>query len=109
MSDTIIRRVAVALNSSRPIIGLAEMTRCPRATARSWTSGHRRPPIAILKLLQHELRRRQEELLALIPELDHIVMKREHEPRHRTGFCMIDPTTGLDKRNKSGRPRRKIS
>jgi hypothetical protein len=108
MPDTVIRHAARALNPDRPIMTLAELARRPRATARSWATGHRRPPIWTLKILRDMLKDRQGTLFALIRELDYVISKRECEPQHRTGFCTIDPATGRDKRNRLGRPKRSI-
>jgi hypothetical protein len=106
MSDTVIRRSARALDPYRPIMTLTELARAPRSTARSWATGHRRPSVAVLKTLRDMLRERQSMLSTLIPELDQLIIKREYEPVHRTGFCTIDQSTGRDKRNRLGRPKR---
>jgi hypothetical protein len=109
MSDTLIRQAAFALNPDRPIMMLADLARRPRSTARSWASGHRRPPIAVLKMLRDALNHRQSTLFALLRELDHIIMKREVEPKRRTGFNEIwqrdgPGSTPPDGRNRRGRP-----
>ncbi len=108
MSDTVIRRAARALNPDRPVMAFAEKFRRPRSTAKSWITGGRRPPLWTLKILRDMLNDRQGALFALIHELDYVISKRECEPRHRTGFCTIDPATGQDKRNRLGRPRKRI-
>ena len=92
-----------ALSPDRPIKLLTQLARCPRATARSWVTGHRRPPIYVLKLLRVVIRG---EGTGLELELEYEIRKRENEPRHLTGFCQIDPATGRDKRNRLGRPKR---
>lgn len=104
MSDTLIRRAARALNPDRPLVMLTERFQCPRSTVKSWSSGRRRPPIWVLKLLREMLKVRQSDLFRLIDDLDHHVLTREQEPRHRTGFYTVDPATGLDRRNRLGRP-----
>jgi hypothetical protein len=106
MSDTVIRRSARALNPYRPIMTLTELARTPRSTARSWATGHRRPSIAVLEALRDVLKERQSIVSALLLELNDLIQKREREPVHRTGFCTIDQSTGLDKRNRLGRPKR---
>ena len=58
--------------------------------------------------LPEAIKERHSVLLALMPALDHAIFKRECEPKHRTGFNLIDPLTGLDKLNRRGRPRRVI-
>ena len=110
MSDTLIRHAFRALNPDRPIATLARLTRRPRSTARSWARGHRRPPIAVLKMLRDALKERHAAFLALMPQLDHTIMKREFEPKHRTGFNEIRPRDGpgsipRDGRSRRGRPK----
>ena len=75
MSDKLIRHVARALNPDRPISALAELAKRPRSTARSWTSGRRRPPVAVLKALLEAIKERHSALLALMPVLDHAILK----------------------------------
>jgi hypothetical protein len=112
MSDTVIRRAARALNPDRPIMTLAELPRersstskrGRRSTAKSWANGHRRPPIAALKVLLDLLKHRRATLYQLIPELEYVIMQREREPKHASGFMVRDPLTGQDKRNRRGRP-----
>jgi len=108
MSDTVIRRAARVLNPDKPIMALAELGRVPRSTAKSWATGRRRPPIWVLTILRDLLTDRQAALSQLIPELEYVIIQREREPMHRTGFNLKDPVTGLDKRNRRGRPRRAI-
>ena len=103
---SIIRDVLRALSPDHPIKLLARLAGCPRATARSWVTGHRRPPISVLKLLRDVIRG---EGTGLELELEYEIRKREYEPKHLTGFCQIDPTTGRDKRNRLGRPRRPVN
>jgi hypothetical protein len=62
-------------------------------------TGRRRPPISVLKLLRSVI---EGQRTALEGELDYEIRRREHEPRHLTGFCQIDPLTGWDKRNRHG-------
>jgi hypothetical protein len=103
MAWSLIRDAARALSPDRPIMLLARLGGCPRATAKSWATGRRRPPISVLKLLRESVQGRR---TGLEGELDHEIRKREYEPKHRTGFNLIDPLTGFDKRNRLGRPRR---
>src|SRR5262245_1976979 len=86
MSDTVSRRATRALNPDRPIAVLVQLARGPRSTVRSWVTGHRRPPLPMLKLLRARMRDRQSDLGTLGLELDDIIRKREYEPTHRTGF-----------------------
>ena len=106
MSDTVLRYAARALNPDRPLMAFAEIVRRPRSTVKSWSTGRRRPPIWTLKILRDMLNARQGALVVLIRELDYNIAKRESEPRHRTGFCTIDPATGHDKRNRLGRSKK---
>ena len=50
-------------------------------------TGHRRPPISVLKLLRDVIRG---EGTGLEWELEYEIRKREYEPKHLTGFCQID-------------------
>ena len=106
MSASVIRSAARALNPDKPIRTLASLVHCPRPTAKAWANGHRRPPVVVLKILRDLLKNRQAALLQLIDALEYVIMQREREPKHRTGFNLIDPLTGMDRRNRLGRPRR---
>jgi hypothetical protein len=106
MTDTLIRRAARALNPDRPIITLAGLRRSPRPTAKSWATGHRRPPIWVLQFLQAHLHARR--LSPLADDIEALIMQRDREEREdkpRTGFWIVDPATGLNKANRLGRPR----
>lgn len=111
MSDTLIRRAARALNPDRPIITLAGLACGRRSTAKSWATGRRRPSVATLKILRELLKDRQADLFQLIPQLDYLIVQREHAPTRRTGFNEIRERDGpgsipRDGRNRFGRPRR---
>jgi hypothetical protein len=111
MPDTVIRAAARALNPDRPIVILAGLARGRRSTAKSWATGHRRPSIAVLKILRDALKERQAAIGQLVPALDHVILKREIEPIQRTGFNEIKVRDGpgsipRDARNRRGRPRR---
>ena len=106
MSDTLIRRAARALSPDRPVMTLAVLGRSPRPTAKSWATGHRRPPIWLLHFLQAHLRTRR--LSPLADEIEALIVQRdreEHKDKPRTGFWIIDPATGQNKANRLGRPR----
>jgi hypothetical protein len=47
MAHTWIRDIARTLSPEQPIMFLAQLARCPRATAKSWATGHRRPPLYV--------------------------------------------------------------
>jgi hypothetical protein len=104
MTNTIIRHAARELSPTRPIAFIAETVRCPRPTAKSWYTGHRRSPIWVLELLRDL--GRMKGLISLERELEHQIRKREYEPKRRTGFWIIDPLTGQNKSNRRGRPKR---
>jgi hypothetical protein len=123
MSATVIRSAARALNPDRPIMVLAGLARARargattktwrRSTAKSWATGHRRPPIATLKILLDLLKDRRAALYQLIPELEYVITLREREPPRRTGFNEIRVRDGpgsmpRDGRNRLGRPRRAV-
>jgi hypothetical protein len=110
MSDTVIRQAARALNPNRPIMTLVDLARRPRSTVRSWTSGHRRPSIAVLKILRDALTERQAYIGQLVPELEHVIMNRERESPRLTGFNEVRERDGpgsipRDGRNRLGRPK----
>jgi hypothetical protein len=106
MTDTLIRLAARALNPDRPIMTLAAFRRSPRPTAKSWATGHRRPPIWVLQFLQAHLRARQFPTLA--DKLEALIVQREWERKRkpRIGFWIVDPATGQNKANRLGRPRK---
>jgi hypothetical protein len=85
---------------------LAGLARGRRSTAKSWATGHRRPSIATLKILCDLLKERRADLYQLIPELECLIMLREREPPRARGFMLCDPTTGMDRRNRLGRPKK---
>jgi hypothetical protein len=101
-----VRWAARELSRDRPIKLLVELARCPRPTAKAWYTGHRRPPIWILQRLHEVALDRQ--LRDLAGQLAYYIYEREREPRHARGCMVIDPATGLDKRNRRGRPRRAV-
>jgi hypothetical protein len=106
MSDTVIRRAALALNPHRPIMTLAGLAGGRRSTAKSWATGYRRPSVETLKILCNLLKERRADLCQLIPELEYLIMLREREPPRARGFMIHDPLTGTDTRNRRGRPRK---
>jgi|SRR6516225_6837494 hypothetical protein len=109
MAWTLIRDIARMISHDRPIALLARLGGCPRATAKSWATGHRRPPIYVLKWLREIERDRG--WTGLGPELDCEIRKREYEPKFRSGFNEIRERDGpgstpRDGRNRLGRPKR---
>jgi hypothetical protein len=105
--ETIIRRAARLLSVDAPNAALARVAGCPKATARAWISGRRRPPISLFGRLEEEFRQRITTQLATIAEMKHVVWLRGREPQPPLrGFFAIDPLTGRDKRNRLGRPKR---
>src|SRR6516162_8315726 len=87
MAQTLIRDVMRVLAPDRPIMQLARLAGRPRATAKSWATGHRRPPIYVLAMIREVMRDRPwtgQEL-----ELDYEIRNREREPKFLTGFNEI--------------------
>jgi len=123
MADTLIREAARALNRHRPISLLAHLAGRPRPSAKAWATGHRRPPIVVLKSVLEAIRQRQAECARTAPleerqtlsgaahELEEMIRKRSYEIRHLTGFNKVRERDGpgsvpRDARNRLGRPRR---
>jgi hypothetical protein len=109
MADTLIRRAARALDPGRPTWLLQSLCRSPRQTVRSWSTHHRRPPIAVLEIVREALKGRQALLVGLIAELDDHIAQRKREPILRRGFHEVRPRDGAgspprDARNRLGRP-----
>jgi hypothetical protein len=108
MAFILIGYVARELSPKRPVMFLAELARCPRATAKSWYTDHRRPRrLGILKLLRDLVYARGWTQLGR--DLDLHIREREDQPKHLSGFCSIDPLTRRDKRNRAGRPKRRMA
>jgi hypothetical protein len=113
MAWTLIRDVARLLSPDRPIMLLARLGGCSRATAKSWVTGHRRPPIYVLRLLR-DAAQSQAWRAGLLGELDYEIREREGEPpwkRRGPGFMEIRERDGpgstpRDGRNRLGRPKR---
>jgi len=99
-------RAARLLFAGMPTALLAGMARAPKATAKSWRQGRRRAPIRVVRQLLPLLQAHAAECNSLHRDIENWIFVREVEPRHRGGFCAIDPLTGLDKRNRRGRPSR---
>jgi hypothetical protein len=112
MSDTVIRAAARTLNPNQPTKMLAALANGRRSTGKSWATGHRRAPIVKLKILRDLLKERQAALFGLIAELELMVMRREVEPKRRTGFneIRVREPGGVprDGRNRRGRPKRAL-
>src|SRR5262249_17646492 len=66
---------------------LARAAGMAKSTARSWWR-HRRPVMAVLKLLHAELQRRGAECFSTLRQLDILTAKREGEPPRRRGFLL---------------------
>jgi hypothetical protein len=104
MTLNFIRWAARELNPHYPIKFLMELAQCPRATAKAWYCGHSRAPIWFLQTLRDAAQDRQ--LRDLAGQLDDHLKHREREPPRARGFMLLDPVTGMDKRNRGGRPRK---
>jgi hypothetical protein len=110
MAWTLIREVMRLLSPDRPIMQLARLGGCPRPTAKAWASGHRRPPIYVLRTVLEVAR---DHRTGLELELEYEIRKREYEPKHRTGFNTIRERDGpgsvpRDGPNRLGRPRNRL-
>src|SRR5438128_1363772 len=108
MAWTLIRDAARALSPDRPIMLLSRLSGRPRPTVKSWATGHRRPPIFVLRVLRDVIQS-QGRRTGLEGELDYEIRRREYEPKHRTGFNLIRERDGpgsipRDGRNRLGRP-----
>ena len=106
--ETLIGRAAIALNAHAPNRAIADVVRRPRGTVRAWLTGRRRPPLPVLEQIQEALCERARTLWALAnDELSVELWRRRREPkRPPSGFLVIDSKTGMDRRNRRGRPRR---
>jgi hypothetical protein len=92
------------LNPDNPIKLIVQLAHCPRPTAKAWYTGHRRPPVWFLWRLHDVVRDRK--LWGLAGQLAYYISQREREPKHAKGFMLINPLTGIDKRNRCGRPKK---
>jgi hypothetical protein len=108
-TETTIGRAAMALNALAPNRTIVELVRRPRGTVRAWLAGRRRPPLPVLEQIQETLRERARVMWNLADQdLSYEIWRRRREPpRPPSGFCAVDPATGLDKRNRLGRPKRR--
>jgi peroxiredoxin len=97
-----VRWAARELSPDQPIRFLVELAHCPRATAKAWYCGRRRAPIWFLQRLRDAAQDRQ--LRDLVGQLDDHIRQREREPPRARGFMLPDPVTGMDRRNRRGRP-----
>jgi hypothetical protein len=99
-----VRWAARELSPDHPIKFLMELARCPRATAKAWYSGHRRAPLWLVQRLRDAAQDRQ--LRDLAGQLNDHLQQREREPPRARGFMLPDRVTGVDRRNRRGRPRK---
>lgn len=84
-----IRSAAQALYRGMPNKLLAEALGCPRGTARSWLSGHRRAPVHVLEALAAWLRAHASLSQALAVELEGKARARKTEQKVRRGFLEV--------------------
>ena len=99
-----IRWAARELSPDCPIKFLTELAHCPRPTAKAWYSGHRRAPIWFLQRLRDQ--RKTGNCGISLDSSTYHIQQREREPPRARGFMLRDPLTGMDKRNRRGRPRK---
>jgi hypothetical protein len=102
---TLVRWAARELSPDQPKKFLADLAHCPPPTAKSWYSGHRRAPIWFLQRLHDQAQDRR--FWDLAGQLEYYIQQREREPMHARGFMLRDPATGMDRRNRLGRPKKK--
>ena len=81
------------------------------STAKSWATGHRRPPIVNTRNFCSTCSRIAEQPLTSYSAIEFAIMQREREPPRRTGFNEIKERDGPgstphDGRNRRARPRR---
>jgi hypothetical protein len=103
MEHAWIREIARTISADRPVMFLADLARRPRATAKSWYTGHRRAPLSVLGRLRNEAESRK--YYDLVQQFEYLIRRRSYEPPRRTGFWIIDPVTGQNSANRRGRPR----
>jgi peroxiredoxin len=103
MPFNFVRWAARELSPDQPKKYLAELAHCPPPTAKSWYCGRRRAPIWILQRLRDAAQDRQ--LRDLAGQLDNYIQQREREAPRARGFMLLD-VTGMDRRNRRGRPRK---
>jgi hypothetical protein len=105
----LIFRAAQALFLGAPNALLAGACGVPKATARSWRQGRRRPPKHVLERVRLMLQARAAQCNELWRQFGIEITRREGEPRRLTGFNEIRvPERGgvpRDGRNRLGRPR----
>jgi hypothetical protein len=113
MAATTLHRAALALSPDAPNAALARITGRPKATARAWIAGRRRPPVAVLLKVQEELRRRARDMWEIGNNggaLDCEIWRRRREPKPKLcGFFEVKQRDGpgsvpRDARNRLGRP-----
>ncbi len=108
MSNTVIRRAARMLNPSCPTRDLARLAHAPKSTAKSWSRGQRRAPLAVLEIVHDQVVARRDVLNWLAAELQADIASRKRERISRRGFSEIRVRTAgsdpIDGRNRLGRP-----
>ena len=82
-----VKAAAYLLSPTSPAAYIADLTGRPKNTARSWMSGHRRPPVEVLKAIRQALQARGAEIGSLWSDYnDRLIPRREYEPVKQRGF-----------------------
>lgn len=93
----------------RPVAGVAQLTKRPKATAASWLSGRRQMPAAELQLLAEVLRTDGHMLIGVANDVLRAAEFKQSQPRRARGFQVIKDWDGTgimrDARWRGGRPR----
>jgi Helix-turn-helix len=103
-SAATLREAARLLFPATPNYALAKALGHKRSTVRSWLSGHRRPPVEVLRQVQELVRLRQIACSDCVQDLGLLVQKREWEPRRPLqGICKLRAERSLGPRDGDGR------
>jgi hypothetical protein len=107
----LIFRAAQALFPGAPSALLACACGVPKATARSWRQGRRRPPKPVLERVRLMLQARAAQCNELWREYGIEIARRDGEPLRRRGFMEVRERDGpgsvpRDARNRLGRPKK---
>lgn len=74
--------------------GLAAYAGRPKATARSWIGGHRRPPVSVIRAVESALKSKASQASSLAAVMGSEAAKREREPPRRSGWAVVKVRDG---------------
>lgn len=83
--------------------GLRELTGGSRPLVKAWMVGNRRPSVEVCERLAAYVLDRAERMRRAGLALQEMAAERRAKPRRASGFCVVDPVTGLDGRSRGGR------